>query len=246
MSLLQAIHTGRKQQAPRLLVYGSEGVGKTTFASQAPKPIFIPTEDGLDNVDCHSFPLCKTYKECIECLRTLVSEKHDYQTVVIDTIDWLERLIFDDLCRQYNAKSIDRVDGGFGKGVQLAVGHWREIIDELRRLREERGMISILLAHTKIESYTDPESTTFDRFSPKLHKYANDILKEWCDAILLATRERGAAKGEKSGGERVLRCVTSPSCVAKNRYNLPEIIRFSWTEYMNWMMAGLETPFTPE
>ena len=237
MSLLQRIHSGKKQQPPRLLIYGSEGVGKSTLAAQAPNPIFIPTEDGLDQVHCNSFPLCKTFEDCMEYLKVLSLEAHDFKTVVIDSADWLERLIFDLLCKQYNVKSIEKVDGGYGKGYVLALTQWRQVIDGLRYLREERGMIVLFLAHAKIESHTDPESTAFDRFSPKLNKHANAMLCEWCDAILLATRERGAAKGEKSGGERILRCIGSPTCVAKNRYNLPEMLPLDWSALMNALTA---------
>ncbi len=232
MSLLERIHSGKKHQPPRILIYGSEGVGKSTLGAQAPKPIFIATEDGIDQIATDSFPLCRTYEEYLDCLRALATEDHDYKTVVIDTVDWLERLIFDYLCKVFNAKSIEKVDGGFSKGYVHALTQWREVIVGLRRLREERNMLVVLLAHAKIESHTDPESTTFDRFSPKLHKHANAMLCEWCDAILLATREFGAAKGEK-GGERVLRCVGGPACVAKNRYNLPEVLPLSWQALMN-------------
>ena len=239
MSLLEKISTGKRQQPPRLLIYGSEGIGKSSLAAQGPSPIFVPTEDGLDQINCHSFPLCKSFTEIIDYLSALASEKHDYRMVAIDTVDWAERLIFDDLCKQYKVNSIERVDGGYGKGYVHAMAYWRQIIDGLRYLREDRGMIVVLLAHAKIESHVDPESTAFDRFSPKLHKHANALLCEWCDAILLATRERGAAKGEKSGGERVLRCVGSPSCVAKNRYNLPEMLPLSWSHLMAALTANV-------
>ena len=237
MSLLQKIHSGKKHQPPRLLIYGSEGVGKSTLGSHAPNPIFLPTEDGVDHIACNSFPLCKTFDEFMEYLKALSVEAHDFKTVVIDSADWLERLIFDWICKQYNVKSIEKVEGGFGKGYVLALTQWRQVIDGLRYLREERGMIVLFLAHAKIESHTDPESTAFDRFSPKLNKHANAMLCEWCDAVLLATRERGAAKGEKSGGERVLRCIGSPTCVAKNRYSLPEMLPLEWSALMNALTA---------
>jgi len=237
MSLLQKIHSGKKHQPPRLLIYGSEGVGKSTLAAKAPNPIFIPTEDGLDQIPCNSFPLCKTFDEFMEYLKALSLEAHDFKTVVIDSADWLERLIFDQLCKQYSVKSVEKVEGGFGKGYVIALTQWRQVIDGLRFLREERGMIVVFLAHAKIESHTDPESTAFDRFSPKLNKHGNAFLCEWCDAILLATREHGAAKGEKSGGERVLRCIGSPTCVAKNRYNLPELLPLEWSALMTALTA---------
>ena len=232
MSLLEHVHRGLRQRPPRLLIYGTEGIGKSSIASQAPKPIFIPTEDGLDQIACDSFPLARSLDEVLAYLAAVATEEHDYQTVVIDSADWLERLIFDAVCKQYGAKSIEKVDGGYGKGYVHALTPWRQVIDALRYLREEKGMVVILLAHAKIERFTDPESTSFDRFSPRLNKNAAALLCEWCDAILLATREHGAAKGEKSGGQRILRCVGTPACVAKNRYSLPETVPLAWPALM--------------
>lgn len=233
MSLLEQVHSGRRYRPPRLLIYGTEGIGKSTIASQSPSPIFIPTEDGLDQIQCDSFPLARSFEDVLTYLTALANEEHAYQTVVIDSADWLERLIFDHVCKQYGAKSIEKVDGGYGKGYTHALTQWRQIIDALRYLREHKGMIVILLAHAKIEKFTDPESTPFDRFSPRLNKNATALLCEWCDAILLATREHGAAKGDKSGGQRILRCVGTPSCVAKNRYGLPETLPLSWPALMS-------------
>jgi len=238
MSLLEQVHSGRRHRPPRLLIYGTEGIGKSTLAAQAPAPIFIPTEDGLDQIECASFPLAQSFDDVLSYLATLATEEHQYQTVVIDSADWLERLIFDHVCKQYGAKSIEKVDGGYGKGYVHALTQWRQVIDALRYLREQKGMVVVVLAHAKIEKFADPESTAFDRFSPRLNKNATALLCEWCDAILLATRERGAAKGEKSGGQRILRCVGSPACVAKNRYGLPETLPLSWPALMNGLAGS--------
>ncbi|NLE57346.1 MAG: AAA family ATPase [Planctomycetes bacterium] len=217
----------------------------STLAAQAPKPVFLPTEDGLDQIECDSFPLAQSFEDVLGCLSVLATEEHNHNTVVIDSADWLERLIFDNVCKQYGAKSIEKVDGGFGKGYVHALSQWRQVIDALRYLREQKGMIVILLAHAKIEKFADPESTTFDRFSPRLNKNAAALLCEWCDAILLATREHGAAKGEKSGGQRILRCVGTPACVAKNRYGLPETLPLSWPDLMSGLAGNLENQRTP-
>ena len=240
MSLLAQIHSGRRHRPPRLLIYGTEGAGKSTLAARSIKPIFIPTEDGLDQIECDSFPLARSFEEVLTYLKTLSTEDHEYQTVVIDTVDWLERLIFDQVCRQYGARSIEKVDGGYGKGYVHALAQWGEVIDALRYLREQKGMIVVLLAHAKIEKFVDPESTAFDRFSPRLNKNATALLCEWCDGVLLATREHGAAKGEKSGGQRILRCVGTPACVAKNRYGLPETLPLSWPALMSGLAGDPE------
>ena len=108
MSLLQQIHTGRRPSPPRFVIYGTEGIGKSTTASQAPKPIFIPTEDGLDQIDCASFPLATRFPEVETALELLINEAHNFETVVIDSLDWLERLIWDALCEQYGVTSIEK------------------------------------------------------------------------------------------------------------------------------------------
>ena len=238
MTLLNTIQKGKRQTPPRLLIYGIEGIGKSTLASNSPNPIFLSTEDGLDRIDCNSFPLCRTFDEMVSYLKTLKDEKHDYQTLVIDSLDWAEKLVFAHVCKQYGGKNIESVGGGFQRGYEYALSYWEQLIDLMRPLRDEKGMIIILLAHSKIEKHNDPESTEFDRFSPKLHKKANALWCEWCDAILLATREFGAAKGEKSGGKRILRCIPSATCNAKNRYNLPEIMPLEWEPLMKQLIAN--------
>jgi hypothetical protein len=234
-----------------LLVYGVEGIGKSTLASQAPKPVFIPTEDGLDQIDCDSFPLAKSLADVEASLRALRDEQHEYGTVIIDSLDWLERLIWDALCEQYGVNSIEKVDGGYARGYTHALTPWRQILDHLDTLRSRRGMCIILLAHAKVEKFEDPENPAYDRYSPRLHKHATALITEWADAVLFATRkiitktedggfgrDRTIAAGlGKDGGERVLRCVGSPACVAKNRYSLPAELPLVWPALMNAIVS---------
>jgi hypothetical protein len=217
----------------------------STFAASAPRPVFIPTEDGLGEIDCAAFPLAKSLPEVETYLSALANEPHDYQTVVIDSADWLEQLIWDDLCRLSNATSIEKVDGGYGKGYIAALRFWRQILDALETLHKQRQMVVILIAHAKVERFEDPEANSYDRYTPRLNKHANAILTEWADAVLFATR-RFSTKNEKlgfgqertiavsigkDGGERILRTVGGPSCIAKNRYNLPYELHLSWAEF---------------
>lgn len=243
--MLEKIRKGKTKQPPRLLIYGSEGIGKSTFGASAPAPIFIPTEDGLDQIDCESFPLSRTFDEFIAYLTSLVTEPHEYRSVVCDSIDWLERLIWDALSKAYGVKSIEKVEGGFGKGYVIALTYWRQVIDLLRRLRDEKGMIVILLAHAKVENFSDPESTPVSRFSPRIHKAAAALLSEWADAVLLATRELGASRGAK-GGDRILRTIGSASCVAKNRYSLPEVLPFDWESLKTAMTGSVNNNVEPK
>jgi hypothetical protein len=228
------------------MLYGVEGIGKSTFGSQCPAPVFIQTEDGLAEIDCDKFPLATTFDDFISYLNSLLSEQHDYQTIVIDSLDWLERLIWDDLCRQYSVASIEKVDGGYAKGYTHALSHWRHLLGLLNRLRMERGMIVVCIAHARVEKFEDPEAMAYDRYSPRLHKHACSLVCEWADAVLFATRKirvqqedagfnrkRGVAHSiGKDGGERILRTIGGPACVAKNRFGLPEQLPLSWQSFM--------------
>lgn len=247
MNLLSAIETGRQQVPPRILLYGREGVGKSTLGAQAPAAVFIPTEDGLGQIDCHRFPLAESFEDVLSALAALYTEQHEYQTAVVDSLDWLERLIWDAVCRDYGAKSIEKVDGGYGKGYVHALAYWRRFVDGLCALYKERRMIVLLLAHAKVERFEDPESSAYDRYSPRLHKHAAALLTEWVDIVAFATRkfrveredagfnrERGIARPiGKDGGERILRTVGGPSCVAKNRYGLPDELPLDWAALFN-------------
>jgi hypothetical protein len=246
MSLMSRVQRGRTPRPPRLLVYGTEGIGKSTFAAGAPKPVFIQTEDGLDEIACDKFPLATTYDEVVAALTELRSEPHEYETVVIDSLDWLERMIWDKVCQESGAKSIEKADGGYAKGYTHALTYWREVVEQLNTLRNGRGMVVVLIAHAKVEKFEDPESSPYDRYSPRLHKHAAALISEWCDAVLFATRKvrtqtEDAGFGRKrtiahalgkDGGERILRCVGGPSCIAKNRYGLTEDLPLSWAAFV--------------
>jgi hypothetical protein len=245
MSLLEQMHKGRRLEPPRLEIHGSEGIGKSTLASRAPAPAFIPTEDGLGQIDCHAFPLAKTLEDVTGALECLRDERHDYQTAVIDTLDWLERLIWAKVCTERGVKNIE--DIGYQKGYVFALDHWRTVLTLLDELRRTRGMMVILLAHSKVEKFDDPETFSYDRYSPKLHKHANAMVIEWCDAVLFATRRKTTRTEDKGfgqkrsiaepvgkdGGERILQCIGGPACVAKNRYGLDATLPLDWSSLFN-------------
>jgi hypothetical protein len=247
MSLLSRLQRGRTPKPPRLLVYGTEGIGKSTFAAGAPKPVFVQTEEGLDEIACDKFPLATAYDEVLSALVELRTEPHDYETVVIDSLDWLERLVHDKVCQECGAASIEKADGGYSRGYTHALTWWREVVDHLNALRQQRGIAVLLIAHAKVERFEDPESSPYDRYSPRLHKHAAALVSEWCDAVLFATRrirtqtedagfnrKRTIAHAVgRDGGERVLRCVGGPSCVAKNRYAIVGELPLSWAAFMN-------------
>ena len=141
--------------SPRILVHGVAGVGKTTFAAGAPDPVFVLTEDGLGMLDVPHFPLARTFDEVMEAIAALYSEPHDFKTVVIDSIDWLEPLVWLRTCQDNGWPSIE--EPGYGKGYVAALGPWRDYLDGLNALRNERGMTVIQIAHTEIRRFDSPE-----------------------------------------------------------------------------------------
>ena len=222
----------------------------STFGASAPNPIFIQTEDGLGELDCHKFPLAHSLSEVLAQLTALRDEQHDFQTVVVDSADWLERLIFDEVCREYGVRSIEKADGGYGKGYTHALTHWRKVVNLLQELRDKRGMMVILVAHAKVERFEDPENAAYDRYTPRLNKHAASLIAEWVDAVLFANKKFRVSKDSNDraiaapigadGGERIIRTVGSPACIAKNRYGLPGEIPLSWAAFINAYQKALE------
>lgn len=222
----------------------------STFGASAPNAIFVQTEDGLGEINCRKFPLANSISEVIAELTALRDEPHDFQTVVIDSADWLERLIFDEVCREFGVRSIEKADGGYGKGYTHALTHWRKVINLLQELRDKRGMMIILVAHAKVERFEDPENAAYDRYTPRLHKHAASLIAEWVDAVLFANKKFRVAKDGNDravatpigadGGERIIRTVGSPACIAKNRFGLPSEIPLSWTAFINAYQKALE------
>ena len=256
---LAAIVRGKQSRPPRVLLYGSEGIGKSTFGEGCPNPIFVPTEDGLDEIESAKFPKCNTYQEVCDNLDILIVEKHDFQTVVIDTADWTETLIHKEVCRRDSKPSIELCAGGFGKGYGVALDLWREILSRLDVLRD-RGMVTVLLAHANVSRFEDPDqSVSYDRYTLKLNdskKFSSSaLICEWCDAVLFATRKvlvkteskkvgnetkiRGIAVslgGDESS--RIIRPYGSPSAVAKNRYGINKEIPLSWSAFVEAIAAA--------
>lgn len=241
MSLMSSITRGKQPKPRRLMLYGTHGIGKSSFAACAPNPIFIQTEDGLGDIDCAKFPLATIYDNVRVSLSVLNSEKHDFKTVVIDSLDWLERLIWDYVCTDKGVKNIEEI--GYAKGYTFALSHWKDILHELNMLRD-KGLSVILLAHSKIEPFQNPETETYDRYSPALHKKSSALVQEWCDEVLFTsskvftkTTDEGFDKKRSQGlgtGERIIRTQDRPAHVAKNRLNMKEEIPLLWAEYANY------------
>lgn len=241
MSLsLSSIVSTPAMSPPRVLVYGPAGVGKTTFAAGAPKPICIQTEDGADVVGMARFPLADSYQAVEEAIGVLLNEQHEYQTVVIDSLDWLEQLIWRRVCEQHKLGSIE--DAGYGKGYVFALDIWRRFLDGLDALRKRKGMAVVSIAHSHIKRFEDPAGEGYDRFEIKLHRKAADLCMEHADLIGFATYRTSTKQidggfGRKitravGTGERVLRTAERPAFIAKSRYAIPDELPLGWADLM--------------
>lgn len=242
---LAAVHSGKQQKPPRILVYGTEGIGKSTLASCAQNPIWIGAEDGVSELDVTSFPEPESWVDVFDAVETLTLEEHDRQTLVLDTLDWLEPLCWAHVCASGKKDSIE--DFGYGKGYVKALDEWRSLLARLDKLRSLRGMTVVLLAHSWIKPFANPAGEDFDRYELRLNKAAAGLLKEWSDAVLFAAyedfarkRDMGKAKGVSSGA-RVLHTQRSAAWDAKNRYSLPEQITLDWGELWSLIRSG-ESP----
>ena len=232
------IITGKHPGPRRAIIYGVHGIGKSSWAAQAPKPIFVQTEDGLGDIDCERFPLVAAFDEFMSRLQWVYEGDHAYRSVVVDSLDWLERLIFAEVCQKKAVDSIE--DIGYAKGYVFALDYWRRVLEALDLIRAERGMHVILISHAAIVRFENPETEAYDRFQPQVHKHAAALVTQWCDEVLFATyrvhvrqtgegfRKRGKGIGS---GERIVRTTERPAHVAKNRLALPEEIALDWKVY---------------
>lgn len=241
---LDSIKKTKHSSPPRIVIHGAEKVGKSTFMAGIPNSIFIQTEDGLTGVDAQAFPLSKSYEEVIEALNILINQEHDYKAVVIDSADWLERLIWDRVCSDYNVKSIETAAGGYGKGYSVALNYWRELLALLDTLNKEKMMVIGLICHSRIVTFNDPETEPYDLYKMKLHdpKSGNGamaLLNEWADVIGFANKAKFTT--EKKGSEKTFKGTTTherklflegtPAYIAGNRYGLPAEMPLSWQSF---------------
>jgi hypothetical protein len=224
---------------PRILAYGVAGIGKTTFATSADKPVVLPTEDGLGKIKVPRFPLARCFDEVMEALAALYSEAHDYRAVVVDSLDWLEPLVWQRVCKDNGWRSIE--EPGYGRGYIVALDLWRQYLDGLNALRNERGMTVIQIAHAEIKRFDSPEHEPYDRYVIKLHARASALLQEHSDVVLFANYRISTVRSDVGfnkkvirgfgSGERVLYTAERPAFLAKNRYGLPDVLPLDWQAF---------------
>jgi hypothetical protein len=241
MGMLAGVKRGKVKQPILAIAYGPDGVGKSTFAAGAPNCIFLGTERGTANLDVARFPSPKNFKDVLTAINELINEKHDFESLAIDSLDWLEALVWEQVCIDNNWKAIN--EPGYGDGYVAANKMWQEMMSSLTRLRDTRGMNIVAIAHTQAKLQKDPQlQAEYDRYILKLNEKAAAMWREYVDCVLFINyetftkKEKGKTKafGESS---RYIFTERRPGFDAKNRLGLPFQIELpienGWGEFMN-------------
>lgn len=240
MGMLDKVTTGKIKRPYLVLIYGPDGVGKTTFAADAPKTIFLGKESGSDNLDVARLPEPQSYSDIIAALDELRTADHPYQTLALDSLDWIEPMVWAAVCKEDGVASIEKVGGGYGKGYTEANAYWMKMMDRLRMLREAKGMHVIVIAHSQVKTFNDPNhQAPYDRYQLKLNEKAAGLWREFVDVVGFANYEvytKTDASGKKSkafgSGKRILYTQRMAAYDAKDRLGLPEEgITLSFAEF---------------
>lgn len=231
---LDSVKSDSADEAPRLWVYGVEGIGKSTLAADAEAPIFVPGGKS-PNIRRHMFPVPENYRDVLEAIATLTNDAHQFKTLVFDDFDYVEGLVWDHAIRAYNdtnpkvrATGIEDVAGGYGRGYQAAVDLFRMMLPRLEKLRAKTNMQVIFVSHCVVKNYKNPTGNDYDRFVNSMNEKAVAAFRRWCDAMLFVNyidtvkHDWKAKKTFAEGsGKRVLYTQRRPTHDAKNRYDLP-------------------------
>jgi hypothetical protein len=231
--------------APKGIVYGPPGIGKTTFGALATDAIVIDCEQGANAVPCQRTPYLSTWTEIHRWLTALETEDHPYQTVAIDTIDWLLRRMEEHVSGsvQNIEATIHRAHGGYGNGPKVLNNYLYQYLLPLLDRIVARGIAVLLLAHSKVSTITDEDGIDSEKVTPAINEGKRGqqghlgILTEWSDFVVLARN------GEQG---RVLQTQETQQALAKNRYGLPPIVPFEWNAFTATIREGLSKTWNQE
>ena len=235
------IRRGRIKRPNLIVIHGTGGVGKSTFAMHAPHPVFADVEEGTSHLNLDRTPEIKIYEDLLAQLDWLQKANHDYKTLVIDGLDELELRIHDFIVRTKKTdkgKSVEHVeDFGWGKGYSYAQQTWSDLVEKLKSLRDVRGMNVILIAHSEEKMIEDVvRGESYKRLRIKLNPKITNLIQEQADCVLFATHEVLISKDKEkvnalSEGKRIMYTEYRPQWDAKNRLGLPFSLPLDWESF---------------
>jgi hypothetical protein len=223
------ITKGKQTRAQRVVIYGVESVGKSTFAAQFPRPLFLDVEGGTSHLDTDRVEvasLADLESAIRECQTT------DYQSVIIDSADWAERLVLEGMLATDKKKSVE--DYGYGKGFVMLAEKFARLLTIADQI-VAAGKNVVFIAHSKVQRVEPPDMlSAYDRYELKLTKQSAPLLKEWADELWFfkfktktVESESGRSKGI-GGKERIILTTHSAAYDAKTRSGLAEELPMAW------------------
>lgn len=229
MDIKSLIKKGPTTRPPKIMLIGVEGVGKSTAGANMPSPVFMCSESGLVGPQFADVPnfTPKSWKEALEFIDVLATDPGDFKTLVVDTLDWLEPMLYAKVVADAKKPDIKNIeDFGYGKGYVLAQNEARQLIARLDKVNAA-GMNVLLLSHSQLKTVKNPTGEDYDHFESKINAKVGGIFKEWADAVLFArfevfTRKDGLKAKAYGGDTRVVETTHSAAWDAKNRFGLPE------------------------
>lgn len=238
---------GKLPGAKKVVVYGPEGIGKSTFASKFPDPVFIDTEGSTKDMDVARLPAPSSWNMVLEEVRYVIQNPSICKTLVIDTADWAEQLCIAAVCDKHQKSGIE--DFGYGKGYVFLQEEFGKLLNLLTELVEKKKVHVVLTAHAKMRKFEQPdEMGAYDRWEMKLSKNVSPMVKEWADMVLFANYKTHVVKvdgkNKAQGGQRVM-YTTHHSCWdAKNRYSLPDEVPFEYGSIAH-IFSGSSNTYEP-
>lgn len=227
------ISKGKKKQAVRVVIYGTEGIGKTTLAAHFPKPLFIDVEQGSYQIDVERFDGITTWADVLEAIGYVEQNPDSCKTLVLDTADKAEQMLVEQILKDNKAASIETVGGGYGKGYTMLQERFqKELLFSLDRIIA-KGINVVICAHSIVRTITLPDADPYDHYELKCSKKVSPILKEWadilafCDYKISVVTDGGKGKA-KGSGKRMIHFTHKPTYDAKNRYGLPDDAEMSY------------------
>ena len=239
-----SVTTGVQTAPVKTVLYGPEGIGKSTFASHFPDPVFIDTEGGTKRLNVARLPQPTSWAMLLDEVAEVRKGSVPCGTLVLDTADWAERLCIQAVCARAKVNGIE--DFGYGKGYTYVKEEFSKLLDALEEVLNA-GHNVVVLAHAAITKFEQPDAVgNYDRWGMKTSKQVAPLLREWCDMLLFANyktvvEKAGSgpnAKNKASGGRRVLYTTHHPCWDAKNRFGLPEEVPFEYASIAHCLPGG--------
>jgi len=234
----------------RIFGFGGEKVGKSSWVSGAPGVVFLGAENGTSHLNVRRLPVPETWDELFEVL-ALVETDPTQKTIAIDPANWLEDLAWARVVGGPNARvtestrdQIEKHGGGFMKGYDAAVSHWRTLLNVLEKRHYDKGRNVVFLAHADVKNFKDPSGSEYMRYVPALHHKAAGLIKQWVDDVLFFRHEvlakvEGAKTIAVATGDRIIHTEWSKAWDAGNRASLPAELPMAWSDYWAAVQAGV-------